>query len=121
MRPNATAQAAKLPGADRLVDGALYFNPLAFSRTPPHSFGNVSRTLPDVRTPGSLNLDALLTKRLLSRGAVAADLRVEVFNATNTVLYAGPETSITSGDFARIRITQVNTPRQIQFGLRVTF
>jgi hypothetical protein len=35
-----------------LTDGALYFNPAAFSRTAPFTFGNAPRTLSDVRNPG---------------------------------------------------------------------
>lgn len=29
--------------------------------------------------------------------------------------------NVTSGDFGLIRLSQVNTPRQIQFGLRLSF
>ena len=47
--------------------------------------------------------------------------RTELFNVTNSVNFAGPQTSITSSAFGTISLTQVNNPRAIQFGLRVVF
>jgi hypothetical protein len=49
------------------------------------------------------------------------DFRTELFNALNQVIFGGPVTGFTSGDFGKIRLNQVNTPRQIQFGLRLVF
>jgi len=121
MRPNATGQKARLEGKREYVDGALYFNPAAFVRTPQFAFGNVSRALPDVRIPGDVNWDILIEKRISINERVALDFRTELFNALNQVIFAGPNTSVTSGDFGRIRLSQVNTPRQIQFGLRLSF
>ena len=121
MRPNATGQKAALDGGRQFVDGALYFNPAAFSRTPQFAFGNVSRTLPDVRNPGNVNWDALIEKRISITERVAVDFRTELYNALNQVVFGGPVTSFTSSDFGKIRLNQVNTPRQIQFGLRLSF
>lgn len=121
MRPNATGQKARLDQERQYVDGALYFNPAAFVRTPQFAFGNVSRALPDVRIPGDVNWDVLIEKRISVNERVAVDFRAEMFNALNQVIFAGPNTSVTSGDFGRIRLSQVNTPRQIQFGLRLSF
>ena len=39
----------------------------------------------------------------------------------NGWIFAGPQTNVTSADFGRIRLRQVNTPRQIQFGLRFVY
>jgi hypothetical protein len=37
-------------------------------------------------------------------------------------MFAGPSTSITAGDFGRITsLRQTNTPRQLQFALRLSF
>jgi hypothetical protein len=44
-----------------------------------------------------------------------------LFNASNSVNFAGPQTSITSSAFGTISLTQVNGPRAIQFGLKVAF
>jgi hypothetical protein len=119
-RPTATGQPAHLDNRS-YVDGAPYFNAAAFSRTPPYTFGNVSRALPDVRNPGNFNWDALIEKRIAITERVGLDFRTELFNAVNQVVFGGPVTSFTSGDFGKIRLSQINTPRQIQFGLRLTF
>jgi len=120
MRPNATGQKAKLDDR-QYVDGAPYFNAAAFVRTPQFTFGNVSRTLPDVRVPGNVNWDVLIEKRMLITERFNLDFRTELYNAVNQVIFAGPVGSVTSADFGKIRLNQVNTPRQIQFGLRMSF
>ncbi|HWB96496.1 MAG TPA: TonB-dependent receptor, partial [Bryobacteraceae bacterium] len=119
-RPTATGQSAHLDNIE-YVDGAAYFNAAAFTRTAPFTFGNVSRLLPDVRNPGNVNWDALIEKRIAITERVGLDFRTELFNALNQVIFGGPVTSITSGDFGKIRLSQVNTPRQIQFGMRFSF
>jgi len=120
-RPNATGQKARLDGARQYVDGARYFNSAAFVRTPPYAFGNVSRTLPDVRNPGPFNWDLLVEKRIAITERAGLDFRTELFNVPNHVIFRGPNTSVTSADFGLIRLNQENTPRQIQFGLRLSF
>jgi len=119
-RPVATGQRARLDGR-KIEDGALYFNPAAFSRAPQFTFGNVSRNLPDVRIPGTKNFDILIEKRISFTERLALDFRTELFNAFNNVVFAGPQTSIVSADFGRIRLLQANVPRQIQFGLRFSY
>lgn len=119
-RPNATGIPAKLDNKE-IVDGGLYFNPLAFSRAPQFTFGNVSRNLPDVRVPGSKNWDLLIEKRIAFTERIGLDFRTELFNAFNNVVFSGPQTNVTSADFGRIRLLQANIPRQIQFGLRLSY
>jgi Carboxypeptidase regulatory-like domain/TonB dependent receptor/TonB-dependent Receptor Plug Domain len=119
-RPDATGVPARLDDP-RLEDGALWFNPDAFRRAPQFTFGNVSRNLPDVRVPGNKNFDILIEKRISFTERYSLDFRTELYNAFNNVIFAGPQTNITSADFGRIRLSQVNTPRQIQFGMRFTY
>jgi len=119
-RPTATGQPAHIDKRV-YVDGAMYFNPAAFSRSPQFTFGNVSRNLPDVRVPGNSNWDLLIEKRISFTERFALDFRTELFNAFNNVVFAGPQTNVTSADFALIRLSQVNVPRQIQFGLRFSY
>ena len=121
MRPVATGEPAGLGSVD-LVDGVQYFNANAFRRTPQYQFGNVSRALPDVRNPRNWNWDALVEKRFRITERTSLDFRSEFFNLTNSSVFAGPSTSITAGDFGRISsLRQVNTPRQLQFALRLSF
>jgi hypothetical protein len=120
MRPNLTGESAAVD--DRTItDGGIYFNAAAFTRTPAFTFGSAPRTIADVRNPGGRNLDVLVEKRVATGGATTLDIRFELFNALNTVVYAGPGTNITNASFGRIFLTQVNTPRQIQFGARFSF
>ncbi|MCC6589141.1 MAG: TonB-dependent receptor [Bryobacterales bacterium] len=119
-RPVATGQPARID-SPQIVDGGRYFNAAAFARAPQFTFGNVSRNLPDVRVPGNKNWDLLIEKRISITERYSLDFRTELFNAFNNVVFGGPQTSITSADFGLIRLTQVNTPRQIQFGLRFTY
>ena len=121
MRPNATGQKAAFNGERKYEEGAPYFSAQAFARTPQFAFGNVSRTLPGVRNPGTVNWDALIEKRFAITERFSLAFRTELFNAINQVNFGGPVTSITAADFGRIRLNQVNTPRQIQFGLRLAF
>jgi hypothetical protein len=119
-RPDATGAKASLDSRT-IEDGALYFNPAAFRRAPQFTFGTASRTVPDVRNPGTWGWDALIEKRIAFTERVGLDFRTELFNAPNSVIFAGPQISVVSADFGRIRLNQVNLPRQIQFGLRLSF
>jgi hypothetical protein len=119
-RPNATGQKAQIDGIS-YVDGARYFNAAAFARAPQFTFGTAGRTVPDVRIPGTVNWDVLIEKRIAFTERFGLDFRTELYNAINQVIFDGPQTSVTSGDFGLIRLRQANLPRQIQFGLRLSF
>ncbi len=120
-RPDATGAPAALPGGPQIKDNGEYFNPAAFEMTPEFQFGNVSRYLGDVHNPPNFGTDLQLEKQVITRERYNVTFRAEFLNATNAVNFAGPQTSITSSAFGRISLTQVNTPRIIQFALRVGF
>ena len=71
--------------------------------------------------PRTSNLDASLEKTNSITERFRLTFRAEAFNATNHVVFAGPTTSITSSTFGRIVLSQANTPREIQFSLRLGF
>jgi Carboxypeptidase regulatory-like domain len=122
MRPMATGVSDALPGGPTIADGGLYFNTAAFSRTPAYAFGNVSRYLPDVDAPTSWNVDALLEKNVPVRERFRLTFRAEFLNALNHTVFAGPTTDVTSVTFGKIAaLSQTNSPRQIQLGLRLAF
>ena len=120
-RPMATGQPAALAGGPQITDNGPYFNPAAFTRTPQFQFGNVSRELPDVRIPAKSGLSALIEKQIPINERFRLEFRTEMFNATNSVNFNGPQTSITSSAFGTVALTQSNTPRVIQFALRLVF
>lgn len=121
MRPMVTGQSTAVTGGRQIRNGGLYFNPAAFTATAPYQFGNAPRYLSDVRAPGTNNFDMLASRRFQLRERTSLDFRVEFFNAFNRVQFAGPNTSIASSSFGQIFLTQVNTARQIQASLRLSF
>jgi hypothetical protein len=120
-RPDATGVSAALPGGPQFCNGCAYFNTAAFVQTPAYQFGNVSRYLPDVNNPTSWNVDTLIEKSAQIAERLRLTFRAEMFNALNTVDYSGPTTSVTSSTFGKITLSQANTPRQVQFSLRLKF
>jgi len=95
-----------------------WFNTRAFSQPAPFTFGNVSRTLPDVRGPGERNLDFSLFKAYRFGEQRRVEFRAEFFNLTNTPNFGLPGTILGTGNFGVIG-GQANTPRQVQFGLKL--
>jgi len=121
MRPDATGVPAALPGGPQICDSCQYFNTAAFVQTPQYAFGNVSRYLPNVNNPTAWNVDTQLEKSTYFSESVHLTFRAELFNAPNAVAFSGPTTSITSSTFGKIVLSQANTPRQVQFSLRLAF
>jgi hypothetical protein len=48
------------------------------------------------------------------------DFRWEMFNMLNRVVWGAPDSTLTSNTFGLVRST-ANTPRQMQFALKVIF
>ena len=118
-RPNTNGQNAGLSGSvqSRLNE---YFNVADFSQPATYTYGNVSRTLPNIRTPGLRNLDFSLFKNFNLTERWMMEFRAESFNATNTPQFSGPNTSVTSSSFGVIT-SQANSPRQTQLALKLIF
>jgi hypothetical protein len=119
MRPNNNGHSALLTGP---VESRLneYFNTAVFSQPAPFTFGNTGRTLPDVRTPGMENIDFSLFKNFQVTEKLQAELRAEAFNLLNQVVFGAPNSVLTSGQFGVIS-SQANTPRELQFALKLLF
>jgi hypothetical protein len=118
-RPNNSGTSAARSGAvvDRLNQ---YFTTSVFSQPAPFTYGNVGRTLPDVRQPASKNLDFSLFKNFKINEHKTLQFRAEAFNATNTPIFGAPGTAFGASNFGVIA-SSGNTPRQLQFGLRLAF
>jgi hypothetical protein len=121
MRPDATGISTNVPGGRQIKNGGMYFNPAAFSQTPPYQFGTAARYISQIRDPGTLNFDMLASKQIPIHESVALDFRAEFFNAFNRVQFTGPNTSISSSSFGQIFLNQTNTAREIQGSLRLSF
>ncbi len=122
-RPNSTGQSAKLDNPSR----ERWFDTMAFVNPPDFTFGNVGRTLPDVRAPGTVNWDLSLIKNTLLTERINLQFRAEAFNFLNNVNLRLPNTSFSAGadGFNRSStfgtITSARDARIIQFGLKVLF
>ncbi|MCW5965366.1 MAG: TonB-dependent receptor [Bryobacterales bacterium] len=118
-RPNSTGISAATTGRvqDRLTS---YLNPAAFSAPAPFTYGNVGRTLPDVRGPGLTNLDFSLFKTFALTEKVNLQFRAEAFNLSNSPMFGLPNQSFGAAAFGAITNT-ANNPRQLQFALRLFF
>ena len=120
LRPNTNGQNAKLSGStkSRLNE---YFNTSVFSQPFPFTFGNTGRTLPNVRAPGVRNLDTSLFKNFRFAERFTVQFRAESFNALNQVQFGEPGQNFNdAANFGKIR-TQTNSPRQLQFALKMLF
>jgi hypothetical protein len=91
-----------------------------FSQPAPFTFGNVAVSLPDVRAPGMNNFDLSLFKNFRLKEKLTLQLRAEAFNAFNRVQFDRPNQVLSSGQFGIIS-AQANSPRQIQFALKLLF
>lgn len=118
-RPNNNGQSGVKSGpvADRLN---AYFDPSVFSQAPIFTFGNVSRTSPNLRAPGIHNLDFSLFKNFHASERVNVQFRAEAFNFTNSPTWGSPGTNVTApGSFGVI--TSASGQRQVQLALKLVF
>jgi hypothetical protein len=118
-RPNSTGKSAALSGpvSQRLN---RYFDTSQFTQPPFYTFGNLSRALPDVRSPSQRNIDVSIFKSFRALEKLKITFRAEAFNVTNTPLFGLPGTAFGNPNFG-IVTTQINSPRQLQMALRLDF
>lgn len=118
-RPNSTGASANLEGKaqDRLN---RWFDTSAFTATPSFAFGNVARSLTDVRSHGIANYDFTIFKNTPINERFGLQFRTEVFNLFNRVQFAYPATALGNPQFGIIS-GQYNSPRLVQFALRLQF
>ncbi len=83
-----------------------------------YRFGTMERN--SLTGPGYFNLDMAMMKSFTFGANTRVQLRAEAFNVLNTPSYGIPERNLSSPDFGKIRTT-VNSPRQMQFGIKFLF
>jgi hypothetical protein len=120
-RPNSTGQSAAISNGNR----ARWFDTTAFVNPPIYTFGNVGRTLSDVRSPGLIDIDLALLKTLHVYERVAIQIRAEAFNLANTTNLGLPNTTFVPGPDGKNAsatfgtITTAFDARSLQFGLKI--
>jgi hypothetical protein len=97
-----------------------YFNTADFSQPAPFMLGNGPAYYNSLRAPGLNSTDLSFFKEFHPVERLTAQFRTEMFNAFNHVQFASPDTGVTDTTFGQIT-SQNNTPRQIQFGLKLLF
>jgi hypothetical protein len=118
LRPNSTGQSARLSGSPQSRLNR-YFDTSQFTVPPPFTFGNVARTLPDVRGPSRVNYDLAVQKTFPIREPVQLMFRAEAFNLTNTPYFFTPGEGLGSPTFGVIN--SATGERQVQFSLKLIF
>jgi len=114
-----------VPGTSAKLDNPTlekWFNTDAFSIPSPYTWGNVSRTLPDVSSDGLFSMDASLSKTFPIGDRYKLQFRAEAFNLTNTPNFDTPGRSIGTATFGVVTATSfLPRPREFQFALRLDF
>ena len=122
-RPNSTGVSAKLDNPT----AAMWFDTTQFVNPALYTFGNIGRTLPDVRSPRTVNLDLSIIKDTRIMEKLRAQFRAEAFNVFNHVNLGGPNQSFSAGADGKNRsatfgtITSSRDPRILQLGLRLVW
>ncbi|MCC6537352.1 MAG: carboxypeptidase regulatory-like domain-containing protein [Bryobacterales bacterium] len=118
-RPNSTGASANLSGAAQARLGR-WFDTSAFTATPAFQFGNVARSLTDVRSHGINNVNFTIFKNTQINERFGLQFRTEIFNLFNRVQFSYPGTALGNPQFGVVS-GQYNDPRLIQFALRLQF
>ena len=127
--PNIGCALSNRVGPESLTTGstsdklAHWFNTSTFVAPTDYSYGNDSRTEPNIRTDGVKNFDMAFFKNTAigPEGKYNLAFRAEFFNIFNRVQFSAPNTSCCGGSSFGQITAQYNLPRIIQFGLRFSF
>ena len=112
------------------VDAALHtdihtrlahsFNTSNFSQPDPFTLGTSPAYLNDLRAPGLNSTDLSFFKEFGAAERLRLQFRAEAFNVFNHVQFGSPDLGVNDTSFGAIT-TQANSPRQLQFGLKLLF
>ena len=122
-RPDSTGVSAGLdnPSPQKWFDTTQFVNPTPFT------YGNIGRTLPNLRAPGTSNWDLSFIKNTRIAERYNVQFRTEMFNFMNNVnlgipatgFSPGPDGKNQSGSFGTI--TSARDARTIQMSLKFSF
>ena len=97
---------------------AEWINVASFQTPALGTFGNLGRN--SLRSDWNKNLDLSLFRQFPFTERFRLEFRFEMFNATNTPVWAIPVSSLEAPNFGAVTHT-ANVPRQLQFGLKLYF
>jgi len=120
-RPNNNGRSGKITGGTKDERLNKWFDRSVFDFAPAFTFGNVSRTSPDIRNPGQRNFDLSVFKNLRFReDSITVQFRAEAFNAFNTTQFAAPNAQVGNPSIGVISGTAIGA-RQVQLALKLLF
>ncbi len=133
--PISIGAACSFPGAsglgcyaDRLKDGNLpsgtqtmnqWFDTTAYVSPAAYSFGSGSRTEPDLRNPGTISFDSVMSRWQPIHERMRLQFRAEMYNILNHPNLGAPSASITSSTYGQIASKSGN--RTVTMALRLEF
>ncbi len=123
LRPNV------IPGCQKEIEGSAqsrlhrWFNTGCYTVPSAYTFGNQSRTDPNLRGHGIAQYNFSMLKKTNISESANVEFRAEIFNLFNRVQFGLPNLVVTTAANATTGqvFTQVNTPRLVQFALRFSF
>ncbi len=117
-----SARAGDWGSGNVLAPGATsYLNRTAFADAAPFTFGNLARSAPyGLFAPALWNMDSTLRRSISITERVKLLLAADVFNVFNSVVFAAPQTNISSANFGQLT-SAANAPRRIQLNARINF
>jgi hypothetical protein len=120
-----------VPGCDPSLPASTltgWFNTKCYTIPAPFTYGNASKTIPNVAGPGLQTIDASIFKDFTFKEKYTLTFRAEAFNLFNKPFFALPSGDVQSASFGVIsQIGQIppnvsgSGPRDFQFSLRLSF
>ena len=98
-----------------------YINIEAFSQPDAFTFGNAPRRIPNLRAPAFYDENFSVFKNIGFTETVRLQFRAEFFNLFNRVVFAAPRSNLNTPNNFGVITGQANSPRDIQFGLKLLF
>jgi hypothetical protein len=106
-----------LPSGQKSIN--RWFNTAAFAAAAPFTFGNDSRTEPNLRNPGVTDLDLSLSRYQPIKDRMTLQFRADLYNSTNHVNFNTPQGTLTAANFGQI--TSALAGRSVTLSLRLAF
>jgi hypothetical protein len=120
-RPNTNGQSPALTGSrSTAAQVSEWFNVAAFTLPATYTFGNVARTLPNVRAPGIEDFDFSMFKNIPIKERLHLQFRAEFFNILNHPQFNPPDTTLGDKAFGSISASSL-LPRVGQLALKMIF
>ncbi len=119
LRPNLTGTPILVSNSSFDPNVNFFLNKDAFAAPPLLTFGNAPVYLPN-RQPAFKNESFGVFKDTRIRERANLQFRMEMSNPFNRVVFGAPVSDLSAGNFGKIT-SVANSPRNIQFGLKMIF